>query len=200
LKVIWEKEDMTGFRAALLTAGVLAACVAGSQTGFGAAAGGGFTVTSPGFSDGGPLTAKQAADDPMRMCGGQNISPPLQWSNVPAGTKSFAIVLLDPDGRLGEGVVHWIAYGIPANITSFAEGEMTKQSEKFVGGKGTRNNAMYIGPCPPVGDAPHHYVFTVIATDLEPTALKPGLTREEFYAAIAGHGKGGASIVGKYAR
>jgi Raf kinase inhibitor-like YbhB/YbcL family protein len=200
--VIREKdiEDMAGFRAAFLTAGVLAACVAGSQAGFGAAAGGGFTVTSSGFSDGGMLTAKQAADDPMRMCGGQNISPPLQWSNVPAGTKSFAIVLLDPDGRLGEGVVHWIAYGIPANVTSFAEGEMTKQSEKFVGGKGTRNNALYIGPCPPVGDAPHHYVFTVIATDLEPTALKPGLTREEFYTALAGHGKGGASIVGKYAR
>ena len=59
---------------------------------------------------------------------------------------------------------------------------------------------MYIGPCPPVGDALHHYVFTLIATDLEPTALKTGLTREEFYAAIAGHAKGGASIVGKYAR
>ena len=178
----------------------MAAFLVAPQPGLGAAAGGGFNVTSPAFTDGGMLTVRHAADDPMRMCGGQNISPPMQWSNVPAGTKSFGIVLLDPDGRLGEGVVHWIAYGIPANVTSFAEGEMTKQSEKFVGGKGTRNNAMYIGPCPPVGDALHHYVFTVIATDLEPTALKPGLTREEFYAAIAGHAKGGASIVGKYAR
>jgi Raf kinase inhibitor-like YbhB/YbcL family protein len=178
----------------------MAACLVAPQLGLGAAAGGGFTITSSAFNDGGLLTVRNAADDPMRMCGGQNISPPMQWSNVPAGTRSFGIVLLDPDGRLGEGVVHWIAYGIPANVTAFAEGEMTKQSEKFVGGKGTRDNAMYIGPCPPVGDALHHYVFTVIATDLEPTALKPGLTRDEFYRAIAGHAKGGASIVGRYAR
>jgi Raf kinase inhibitor-like YbhB/YbcL family protein len=191
---------MAGYRGAFLAAGLMAACLVAPQSGFSAAAGGGFTVTSSAFGDGGMMTVRHAADDPMRMCGGQNISPPLQWSNVPAGTKSFALVLSDPDGRLGEGVIHWIAYGIPGNVTSFAEGEMTKQSEKFVGGKGTRNNAMYIGPCPPVGDALHHYVFTVIATDLEPTALKAGLTRDEVYAAIAGHAKGGTSIVGKYAR
>ncbi len=191
---------MAGYRGAFLAAGMMAACLVAPQSGFGAAAGGGFRVTSSAFEDGGILTAKQAADDPMRMCGGQNISPPLQWTNVPAGTKSFAIVLLDPDGLLGQGVVHWIAYGIPGNVTSFAEGEMTKQSEKFVGGKGTRDNAMYIGPCPPVGDALHHYVFTVIATDLEPSALKAGLTRDELYTAIRGHAKGGTSIVGRYAR
>ena len=191
---------MAGYRGTLLAVAAMAVGLIAPHAGLGAAAGGGFTVTSSAFTDGGLLTVRHAADDPMRMCGGQNISPPLQWSNVPAGTRSFGIVLLDPDGRLGEGVVHWIAYGIPANVTSFAEGEMTKQSEKFVGGKGTRNNAMYIGPCPPVGDALHHYIFTVIATDLEPSALKAGLTREEFYVAIAGHAKGGASIVGRYAR
>jgi Raf kinase inhibitor-like YbhB/YbcL family protein len=186
---------------AFLTAGVVAACVGASQASFAAAAGGGgFMVTSPTFADGAMLTAKQAADDPTRMCGGQNVSPALQWSNVPQGTRSFAIVLYDPDGLLGQGVVHWVAYGIPANVTSFGEGEMAKQSEKFVGGKGTRDNALYIGPCPPVGDAPHHYVFTVIATDLEPGALKAGLTRDELYTAIRGHAKGGTSIVGRYAR
>ena len=191
---------MTGYRSVLLAACAMAVGVIAPHAGFGAAAGAGFNVTSSAFQDGGLLTVRNAADDPMRMCGGQNVSPPLQWSNVPAGTKSFGIVLLDPDGRLGEGVVHWIAYGIPGNVTSFAEGEMTKQSEKFVGGKGTRDNAMYIGPCPPVGDALHHYVFTVIATDLEPTALKGGLTRDEYYKAIVGHAKGGASIVGRYRR
>lgn len=183
-----------------MTAGVLAACLGATQASFGAAAGGGFRATSPAFDDGGLLTVRHAADDPMRMCGGQNISPPLQWSNVPAGTRSFALVLLDPDGLLGQGVVHWVAYGIPANVTSFAEGEMAKQSEKFIGGKGTRDNALYIGPCPPVGDALHHYVFTLIATDLEPGALKGGLTRDELYAAIRGHAKGGTSIVGRYQR
>ena len=191
---------MTGLRTAFVAASLVAVSLIAPQSGLGAAAVGGFNITSSAFNDGGLLTVRNAADDPMRMCGGQNISPPLQWSNVPAGTKSFALVLLDPDGLLGQGVVHWIAYGIPANVTSFAEGEMTKQSEKFVGGKGTRDNAMYIGPCPPVGDALHHYVFTVIATDLEPTALKAGLTRDELYTAIRGHAKGGTSIVGRYQR
>lgn len=168
--------------------------------GHGLAAPAPFSVSSATFSDGSMLTAKQAADDPTRMCGGQNISPALSWSNAPAKTKSFVIFLLDPDGRLGEGVSHWVAYGIPANVTSLAEGEMAKESKKFIGGKGTRDNALYIGPCPPVGEAAHHYVFTVVATDLEPTALKPGMTRDEVYKAITGHGLGGASIVGKYAR
>jgi len=191
---------MAGYRRAFLAVSAVAAGVFAPHAGFGAAADGGFQITSSAFQDGGLLTVRNAADDPMRMCGGQNISPPLQWSNVPAGTKSFALVLLDPDGLLGQGVVHWVAYGIPGNVTSFAEGEMTKQSEKFVGGKGTRDNAMYIGPCPPVGDALHHYVFTLIATDLEPNALKGGLTRDELYTAIRGHAKGGTSIVGRYRR
>ncbi len=100
----------------------------------------------------------------------------------------------------GQGVSHWVGYGIPASVRGFAEGELTKGSKNFVGGKGTRDNALYIGPCPPAGDAAHHYVFTVVATDLEPGALKPGLTRDEVYAAIKGHALGGTSIVGKYAR
>lgn len=191
---------MTSYRTAFLAACAMAVGVVAPHAGFGAAAGSGFVLTSSSFQDGGLLTVRNAADDPVRMCGGQNISPPLQWSNVPAGTKSFALVLYDPDGLLGQGVVHWVAYGIPGNVTSFAEGEMTKQSEKFVGGKGTRDNAMYIGPCPPVGDALHHYVFTLIATDLEPNALKGGLTRDELYTAIRGHAKGGTSIVGRYRR
>ena len=159
-----------------------------------------FSLTSSSFSDGGMLTAKNAADDPMRMCGGQNVSPALAWSSAPAKTRSFVVFMLDPEGLLGQGVSHWVGYDIPASVTSFAEGELTKGSKNFVGGKGTRNNALYIGPCPPVGDAPHHYVFTIVATDLEPGALKPGLTRDEVYAAIKGHALGGTTIVGKYGR
>lgn len=159
-----------------------------------------FVLTSPSFTDGGVLTRKNAADDPMRMCGGQNVSPALAWSNVPAKSRSFVIFLQDPDGLLGQGVSHWVGYGIPANVTSLAEGELTRGSNHFVGGKGTRDNSLYIGPCPPVGEAPHHYVFTIIATDLEPQALKPGMTRDEVYAAIKGHTLGGTSIVGKYTR
>ena len=159
-----------------------------------------FTVTSSSFSDGGILARRNAADDPMRMCGGENISPALSWSNAPANTKSYVIFMFDPDGLLGKGVSHWVGYGIPANVTSFAEGDMAKASKMFVGGKGTRDNALYIGPCPPVGEAPHHYVFTVVATDLEPAALKEGMTRDQVYSAISGHALAGMSIVGKYQR
>jgi Raf kinase inhibitor-like YbhB/YbcL family protein len=157
-------------------------------------------VSSSSFSDGGMLAKKNAADDPMRMCGGENLSPGLAWSNAPAKTRSFVVFMLDPDGLLGQGVSHWVGYGISADVKGFTEGELGKESKRFIGGKGTRDNALYIGPCPPVGDAPHHYVFTVVATDLEPTALKPGMTRDEVYAAVKGHTLGGASIVGKYAR
>ncbi len=165
----------------------------------GSAEAAGFTVTSSAFADGGMLVRKNAADDPMRMCGGENGSPASTWANPPANTKRFAILLLDPDGLLGQGVSHWVGYGIPGNATGLAEGDMIRAG-KFVGGKGTRNNANYIGPCPPVGDAPHHYIFTVVATDLEPSALKADMTRDELLAALKGHSLGGASIVGKYAR
>jgi hypothetical protein len=172
--------------------------LAGSETIAAAAAP--FVVTSPSFSDGGMLSRRNAADDAMRMCGGQNVSPALAWTNAPGKTRSFVVFMLDPDGLSGQGVSHWVGYDIPASIKGLAEGEITRGSKNFVGGKGTRDNALYIGPCPPIGEAPHHYVFTVVATDLDPGALKPGLTRDEVYAAIKGHTVGGTSIVGKYAR
>jgi Raf kinase inhibitor-like YbhB/YbcL family protein len=179
-----------------LAAGVVAAALSAAS----AASAAGFSMTSPAFADGGMLTKKNAADDPMRMCGGENVSPPLAWANAPEKTKSFVVFMLDPDGLLGQGVSHWLGYGIPASVKGFAEGELTKGSKNFIGGKGTRDNALYIGPCPPVGDALHHYVFTVVATDLDPAALKPGMTREEVYAAMKGHTLGGASVVGKFTR
>ncbi|HEX5278557.1 MAG TPA: YbhB/YbcL family Raf kinase inhibitor-like protein [Micropepsaceae bacterium] len=177
--------------------GIIAGTVLGIS---GNAAAAPFMLTSPSFKDGGMLTRKNAADDPMRMCGGENVSPALAWSNVPAKTRSFVIFLQDPDGLLGQGVSHWVGYGIPANVTSLAEGELTRGSDHFTGGKGTRDNSLYIGPCPPSGEAAHHYVFTIVATDLEPRAMKPGMSRDEVYAAIKGHALGATSIVGKYAR
>ena len=188
----------------LAASGLAALATAGSHA---EAASAPFSVTSSSFADGGMLTTKMAADDPMRMCGGQNISPALSWANAPDNTKSFVIFLWDPEGLGGAGVSHWVAYGIPANVTAFAEGEMGKQSGKFIGGKGTRDNALYIGPCPPVGEAPHHYVFSVVATDLEPAAFKPGMTRDGVYRMLAPNGVAGpnhtlrgATIVGRYGR
>ena len=182
-----------------LTAASMLVVVAGTAN-VGRAAPAPFMVTSSSFSDGGMLTRKNAADDPMRMCGGENVSPALAWANAPAKTKSFVVFMFDPDGLLGQGVSHWVGYGIPGDVKGFAEGELTKETKKFVGGKGTRDNALYIGPCPPVGDTPHHYVFTVVATNLEPAALKGGMTRDQVYAALTGHALVGSSIIGKYAR
>jgi len=62
-------------------------------------------------------------------CVGENISPPLNWSNAPEGTKSFALLLLDPEGRPPAGVSHMVVYGIPAEVTGFAEGELSKPSD-----------------------------------------------------------------------
>src|ERR1041385_1028287 len=138
-----------------------------------------FTLTSTTFKDGQMMPRKVANNlSNNANCVGQNVSPQLSWSGVPEGTKSFAILMEDPEGRGGAGVHHWVAYGIPATVTSFAEGEVSKASEKYVGGKSTQGVGNYSGPCTPPG-SPHHYTFIVTATDLEPKELPAGLRSEE---------------------
>jgi Raf kinase inhibitor-like YbhB/YbcL family protein len=133
-------------------------------------------------------------------CIGENVSPPLSWTNVPEGTKSFAMIMFDPEGRQGLGVVHWVAYGIPVSVTSFAEGEVSGPSNKYVGGESTPKLPHYFGPCTPPKTGLHHYTLTLIAADLEPAALKPGLTRDELLAALNGHAKGAAGLIGLFGR
>src|SRR5689334_17745867 len=90
-----------------------------------------FTLTSPAFKDGTPLATKNAGDRKDNPnCVGQNVSPPLQWSGAPANTKSFVLLMFDPEGRNGLGVSHWVAYGIAPTVTGFAEGEVSKDSDK----------------------------------------------------------------------
>jgi len=159
-----------------------------------------FTLSSPAFKDGAMMEKKNAgqrADNPN--CVGENVSPPLQWSGAPEGTKSFSLIMVDPEGRGGLAVIHWVAYGIPASVTGFAEGETSKPSDKYVGGKGTNGMGIYLGPCTPAG-APHHYTFTLIATDLDPKELPPGLTRDELFAKLAGKTKGATGLVGLWVK
>jgi Raf kinase inhibitor-like YbhB/YbcL family protein len=164
------------------------------------------TLTSSQIQDNGTLAIKNACADTQRSpnCVGQNISPPLAWSGVPDGTKSFALLLFDPEGRAPAGVSHMVLYGIPASVTSFAEGELSQPSEKFVGGKSTMEKAVYFGPGTPPGTDWHHYTFTLIATDLDPKApeLKPGMTREELAAVLGAgpnsHVKGAAGLVTRF--
>jgi Raf kinase inhibitor-like YbhB/YbcL family protein len=156
-----------------------------------------FTITSSAFKDGALLAKKNAgANKANPNCVGDNVSPPLAWSNVPAGTTSFALVMTDPEGR-GTGVNHWIAYGIPPSVTSFAEGETSQPSEKYVGGIGTAKQSIYMGPCTPPGP-PHHYTFVLIATDLDVKALPAGLTKLELFDKLEGHVKGSTGIIGLF--
>jgi Raf kinase inhibitor-like YbhB/YbcL family protein len=159
-----------------------------------------FTLSSPAISDNGTLATKNACSDKQRSpnCVGENISPPLQWSNPPEGTKSFALLLFDPEGRAPAGVSHMVVYGIPADVAGFAEGELSKPSEKFVGGKSLMGLGTYFGPGTPPNTDWHHYTWTIVATDLDPKALQPGLTRDELAKALDGHVKGSAGLVTRF--
>jgi Raf kinase inhibitor-like YbhB/YbcL family protein len=157
-----------------------------------------FTVTVPGMAEAAFLTTKNASSDPG--CGGGNVSPPIQWSHPPAGTKSFAITVVDPDGQKGLGSIHWVAYGIPASITSLPAGVGTSSSKDLIAGKNSAGKATYRGPCPPAGEQPHHYIVGVYALDLAPGAIEPGLTHEALLAAIKGHSLNESSVVLRYAR
>jgi Raf kinase inhibitor-like YbhB/YbcL family protein len=197
---------MLGVTAALAVATTLTLAFVLTTTAADAA--GIFTLKSTTFGDG-KMMPKKVANSKANMatnpnCVGDNVSPQLSWSNVPDGTKSFVFLMTDPEGRGGAGVNHWVAYGIPPSVTGFAEGEVSKPSDKYVGGKSTQGVGFYSGPCTPPSTTPHHYTFVLIATDFDPTDLAPGMTREEVAAKIAPpggppvHAKGDAGLVGLF--
>jgi Raf kinase inhibitor-like YbhB/YbcL family protein len=158
-----------------------------------------FTLTSPALKDDALLPVKFAGDN----CGGgagKNISPPLAWSNAPASAKSFALIMIDPDGRRGLGSVHWVAYNIPVTRHAIKEGEGNTPPQDITGGKNSRGTVTYTGPCGPPADAPHHYVIQLLALDLAPGFLQPGLDRDELLQMINGHSLGPASLVVRYRR
>ena len=157
-----------------------------------------FILSSASFKDGERLAIKNAGNNKSNPnCFGENISPPLSWTAPPDGTKSFALLMFDPDGHPPAGESHMVAYGIPASVTGFAEGELSRLGEKFIGGQSSMKLATYYGPCTPPG-APHHYTFTLIATDLEPSALRAGMARDEVIKALEGHAKVASSIIGTF--
>jgi Raf kinase inhibitor-like YbhB/YbcL family protein len=158
----------------------------------------GMQVSSTSFADGGAIPNLHGGD--TGDCGGKGVSPQVSWSNLPAGTKSVAVLMLDPDGAKGLGVSHWVAYNIAADRGQLKQGEGQTDGTGATVGKNVSGATAYRGMCPPVGDVPHHYTMTVVATDLELAALPPGLTRDELLAALKGHAVGGQSIVGRYGR
>jgi Raf kinase inhibitor-like YbhB/YbcL family protein len=125
---------------------------------------------------------------------GEDVAPALEWSGVPQGTKSLAVVVHDPDAPLVDGFTHWVAYGIPGDATALPEGggDVTQ-------GVNSLGNQRYNGPAPPPGHGPHHYYFWVYALD-EDLGLAPGLDRRALLERIEDHVIEQARVVGTYER
>jgi phosphatidylethanolamine-binding protein (PEBP) family uncharacterized protein len=159
----------------------------------------GFVLTSTTFKDGGmvPIRIAFKANAEFPNCFGENISPQLAWAHPRAGVKSFAITMFEMEDPPH---VDLVAYGIPASVSSFEEGDLNKPSDKYVGGTNYRKMTTWRGMCPPPGTATHHYNFTIRGTDLDPKALPPGLTAQELDTRLEGHVKGTAVLVGMFAR
>jgi len=162
-----------------------------------------FRLSSPQFADNAMLQPKNAGNLAKNAnCTGQNVSPALQWVNAPDKTQSFVLIWDDQAGRSGLGVSHAVIYGIPASVTSFAEGELgsAPTAGRFVGGRNTLG-MHWLGPCSPRGNAPQHYVMTFMATTLAPGELPPGMNRQEVLKALEG-GKAlrAASFVVRFAQ
>jgi len=120
-------------------------------------------------------------------CTGQNVSPQLVWSNVPPGTKSLQLQVHDPDAPTGSGFWHWAVYNIPPTTTGLAQGAGNSPSLLPAGAYGgntdfldtgaTGGNGNYGGPCPPAGDAPHHYNFTLYALSVDQIEVAGGIPK-----------------------
>jgi hypothetical protein len=126
-----------------------------------------FTLTSNNFKDGDYIGMDFALSENFGFgCAGGNQSPHLKWEGAPSGTKSFAVHCHDPDAPTGSGFWHWVMVNIPPDVTELAQGAGSKGGKLPPGALMTRTDlgaTGYIGPCPPEGDHPHRYVFTVFA-------------------------------------
>lgn len=134
---------------------------------------GGFTLTSPQLKPGGRFADEQVFSG--FGCQGGNISPALLWKGAPAGTKSFAVTIYDPDAPTGSGWWHWVMFNIPATTTSLAKNAGNPEAGLAPAGsvqsRTDYGKPGYGGPCPPVGDKPHLYQFTVYALKTEKLPL-----------------------------
>ncbi|MCC5858272.1 MAG: YbhB/YbcL family Raf kinase inhibitor-like protein [Ectothiorhodospiraceae bacterium] len=129
---------------------------------------------------------------------GDDVSPALEWSNPPEGTRAFAVICHDPDAPLVSpgtyGFVHWVLYNIPGSVTSLPE-----NCQEYTAGKNDFGNAGYGGPMPPNGHGVHHYFFWVLALD-KALDLPPGLNMWELLEKVEPHCIGMNRLVGTYER
>ena len=157
----------------------------------------GMKLTSPAFSDGNPIPAKYTGF-------GDDVSPPLFWSDLPRGTKELALICDDPDALRKDPWVHWVLYKIPRDVQGLPEAvpaeERLHAPPGAVQGTNSFETIGYRGPKPPAGKL-HHYVFTLYALDSKMRFEEEGgLTKEVLLKTIAGHVLGKAELVGTYQR
>jgi Raf kinase inhibitor-like YbhB/YbcL family protein len=157
-------------------------------------------VTSTTFQAGGTLPIKAVFNS--FGCTGGNASPQLAWSGFPPETKSFAITLWDPDAPTGIGYVHWVVFNVPATVTSLAESAGTDATPGGgITGYSDFGMHAYGGPCPPPGDKPHRYIFTVSALDVPAlNGAGPGTTLATLTFLMRGHLLAQGQLEGRFGR
>lgn len=146
------------------------------------------TVTSSAFAQGAAIPARYT-------CGGADVSPPLRWSGAPAGAKSVALTIIDPDAP-GRPFTHWVLFNLPPAASSLPEGGPLPSGS--VEGRNDFGAIGYRGPCPPQG-RPHHYHVEVYALDTK-LPLAGGATEPAFAGAIRGHVVASGELVGTFKR
>ena len=133
----------------------------------------GFALKSPEVREAAKVAEEQVFNS--FGCQGRNISPALTWSNAPSEAKSFAVTVYDPDAPSGSGWWHWVVFNIPANVTSLPKNAGDPQGTLLPAGSIQSRTDFgkpgYGGPCPPAGDKPHRYQFTVYALKIDKLPL-----------------------------
>ncbi len=150
------------------------------------------TLTSPAFEAGAPIPS-------IYTCESKDVSPPLAWAGVPAGTKALALILDDPDAPDPKAPrrvwVHWVLYNIPPDVTGLAENAAgSGLPAGTVRGVNDFKSAAYNGPCPPIGR--HRYVHKLYALDT--TLDLPHATKAELEVAMTGHVLAKSELIGTY--
>ncbi|MFQ5996441.1 MAG: YbhB/YbcL family Raf kinase inhibitor-like protein [Dehalococcoidales bacterium] len=149
-------------------------------------------VSSSAFQEGAEIPTKYT-------CEGQDVSPALTWSESPAGTQSFALIVDDPDAPVGV-FTHWVLFNLPADSRGLPEAVSTQAqlSDGSLQGKNDFGKIGYGGPCPPPG-RPHRYQFTLYALD-QTLALKAGASKKQVLEAMQGHILVQGRLTGTYQR
>ena len=160
-----------------------------------------FTLSSTDFTEGGTLASAQVFNE--FGCKGGNISPALAWRGAPAGTKSFALLMHDPDAPTGSGWWHWVVYNIPAATTSLAAGAGDPKKGLMpagaVQGRTDYGSVGYGGPCPPPGQ-PHHYNFRLYALKVAKLEVPEGASAALIGFNVRAQALGEAQLTGMYGR